>query len=364
MSKILFLCNHFFGLYAYRKELIGKLVKNGHQVFLSIPENEENVYFENLGCEIIPTEVDRRGTNPIKDIKLYRAYKKIIKEIDPDIIFSYTIKSNIYGAMASNKTGHRQVCNITGTGGIFLKKDLFAALGKFLYRISVKKCYKVFFQNNGDKDFFVKNKLVKDNYELIPGSGCNLEENTIHPMPDDETVKFIFIGRVMKLKGIDEYLECAKNIKTKYPNTVFYIAGSHEEDYSGIIAEYRNNGYVEDLGFRKDIRDWIRLCHCTVLPSHGGEGVPNVLLESAAAGRACIGSRVNGTMDVIDDNVTGFLFDAGNADDLAMKIEKFIKLSYNEKSRMGIAGRKKVEEKFDRNIVIEKYIEEVSKVVK
>ena len=149
---------------------------------------------------------------------------------------------------------------------------------------------------------------------MLPGSGCNLEEHTFKPMPEDDVVRFIFIARVMKLKGIDEYLEAAKRIKEKYPNTEFIIAGwNEEEEYKKIVGDYHEQGIVNYIGFRSDLDDWIAKCHCTVLPSHGGEGVPNVLLESAANGRACIGSTINGTMDIIDDGVDGYLFETGNA---------------------------------------------------
>ena len=297
-KKILFLSNHFITLYSFRKELIQRLCEEGHEVYLSLPEDENN-YFTNLGCHIIKTEIDRRGVNPKNDIKLIAFYKKMIPQVNPDIIFSYTIKPNIYGTLVSNKK-YKQVCNITGTGGTFLEDNMVAKICKFLYRISIRKCYKVFFQNTGDRDYFIANNLVFNNYEMLPGSGCNLEEHAYQPMPEDNVTRFIFIGRVMKLKGIDEYLEAAKRIKGKYSNTEFLIAGwNEEEEYKKIVVDYQERGFVNYIGFRDDIGDWIAKCHCTVLPSHGGEGVPNVLLESAATGRACIGSMINGTMDTM-----------------------------------------------------------------
>lgn len=359
-KKVLFLANHFITLFSFRKELIQKLVEEGHEVYLSIPE-DENGYFEDLGCHIIKTEIDRRGVNPKNDLKLIRFYKKMIPEVNPDIIFSYTIKPNIYGCIASGKK-YKQVCNITGTGATFLEDNLVAKICKVLYKISVRKCYKVFFQNTGDRDFFIRNKLVKNNYEMLPGSGCNLEEHAFQPMPEDDIIRFIFIGRVMKLKGIDEYLEAAKIIKKEYPNTEFLIAGwNEEEEYKKIIADYQEQGIVNYIGFRNDIGDWIAKCNCTVLPSHGGEGIPNVLLESAATGRACIGSKINGTMDVIEDGVTGYLFETGNTESLIEKIEKFLDLSAEEKFAMGKAGREKIKSEFDRSIVIKKYCDEVVK---
>lgn len=358
-KRVLFLANHFITLYSFRRELIGKLIDEGHEVYLSLPEDPDNKYFTDLGCKIVVTEIDRRGMNPAKDLKLIALYKKMIPEVDPDIIFSYTIKPNIYGSMASGSR-YRQVCNITGLGGTFLKKGALSTIAAVLYKMSVRHAYKVFFQNSGDRDFFIENGMIGDNWELIPGSGCDIEEHSFCPMPDDGTLRFIFIGRVMRLKGIDEYLQAAKTIKEKYPDTEFIIAGwNEEEEYIKTVADAQARGYVNYIGFRKDIKDWIRRAHCTVLPSHGGEGVPNVLLESAAAGRVCIGSDISGTRDVIDDGVNGWLFEPGSAEALAKLCEKFILLSPEERSAMGKAGREKVVREFDRRIVIEKYMEEV-----
>lgn len=204
--------------------------------------------------------------------------------------------------------------------------------------------------------------MVKNNWAMLPGSGCNLEEHGYSEMPFDETTRFIFIGRLMKLKGISEYLECAKRIKEKYSNVEFLIAGWNEEEkYKSLVEEYQEKGYVNYIGFRNDINDWIKKCHCTVLASHGGEGVPNVLLESAACGRACIGTDTNGINDVIEDGITGYLFNAGDTDGLCLTVEKFLNLSYEEKNAMGAAGRKRIEDIFDRNIVINAYLAEVEK---
>ena len=359
-KRVLFLANHFITLYSFRKELINEMVNQGHELYLSLPKSEENKYFEDLGCHIVETEIDRRGVNPIKDLNLIRFYKKMIPQVNPDIIFSYTIKPNIYGTLASNGK-YRHVCNITGTGATFLKRSIVSSICELLYRVSVKNCYKVFFQNTGDRDFFIKEGLVKDNYAMLPGSGCNLKQHSFLPLPDYNELRFIFIGRVMKLKGIDQYLQAAETIRKKYPNTKFYIAGWNEQpEYMKLVEDAQKSGWVEYIGFRKDIDKWIEKCHCTILPSHGGEGVPNVLLESAAAGRICIGSKINGTIDVIEDGKTGYLFNTGDGEDLARQIERFILLPAEEKAAMGAAGRKKVEREFDRRIVIDAYLNELN----
>jgi galacturonosyltransferase len=362
-KRILFLANHFNTLYAFRRELIRRLVSEGNEVYLSLPESEDNIFFVELGCHVVVTKIDRRGVNPVKDISLLLAYRRILRQVNPDIIFSYTIKPNIYGSLVSNHYGYRQICNITGTGATFLKESLVSKICKFLYKISVKKCHKVFFQNRGDKEFFIKNGLVKDNYAQLPGSGCNINEFCYTPIVNDGIVRFFFIGRVMRLKGIDEFLECAKAIKTKYPNTKFLIAGWNEEEGSKQkVADYQAKGIVQYIGFSKNIKEWISKTQCTVLASHGGEGVPNVVLESAAMGRPCIVSNVNGSVDVVEDGKTGFIFEAGNAKDLIDKVEKFLALSNEQRQEMGFAGREKVEREFDREIVINAYLKELEMI--
>lgn len=360
-KKILILSNHFITLYNFRKELIKKLNDEGHEVYLSMPKSDDNKFFKDMGCNIIETFVDRRGLNPIRDIRLIMTYVKIMKQVKPDIIFSYTIKPNIYGSIASNLTKHKQVNNITGTGSLFLKRNLISGVAKLLYKMSIKKSYKVFFQNSGDKELFVKNNMVKDNYAMLPGSGVNLEQFQVSVLPSDEEINFIFMGRVMALKGIDQYLETAKLVKTEYPNTNFYVAGFIEEaKYKPVIEEHNSKGTIKYIGFQKDIKSWIEKCHCTILPSHGGEGVPNVLLESAAMGRVCIASKINGSKDVIDDGVTGYLFDTGSAEDLTSKVRQLLRLSFEDIVKMGLAGREKVEREFNRQIVIDKYLEEIT----
>lgn len=337
------------------------MVDEGHEVIISIPKDENNSFFSTMGCKIIETSLDRRGINPIKDIGLIYNYINIMKRVRPDIVFSYTIKPNIYGSIASNITKNKQVSNITGTGATFINNNLISRVAKVLYRISIKKSYKVFFQNSGDKDFFVKNKMVKNNYAMLPGSGVNVKQYALSELPSETQTNFIFIGRIMKLKGIDQFLECAKVIKKQYPNTNFYVAGFIEDvRYQDIINDYDQKGIIDYIGFQKDIKSWIQKSHCTILPSHGGEGVPNVLLESAAMGRICISSKINGSKDVIDDGVTGYLFEPGNATDLIKQVEKVIQTNHETRKKMGVAARSKVKKEFDREIVVNYYLKEVA----
>jgi len=251
-KRILILSNHFITLYNFRKELIKRLKDEGHEVFISIPKSDDNNFFKEMGCIIIETSVNRRGINPIEDFGLIMKYVRIMKEVNPDIVFSYTIKPNIYGSIASNITKNKQVNNITGTGSTFLRRNFVSEVAKLLYKMSVKKSYKVFFQNSGDKELFIKNNMVKDNYAMLPGSGVNLEQFQVSGFPSNDEISFIFIGRIMAVKGIDQYLETASVVRKEYPNTTFYVAGFiEEENYNAIINVCDSQGIIKYIGFQK-----------------------------------------------------------------------------------------------------------------
>ncbi|MBQ3223093.1 MAG: glycosyltransferase family 4 protein [Clostridia bacterium] len=364
MKKVLFLANHYLTLYSFRRELIEKLCREGCEVVLSIPADPENEYFRKLGCRIVETEVARRSLNPVKDIRLTLEYIRLLRREKPDVIFSYTIKPNAYGSIASRITGDRQICNITGTGETLRHSAFVRNVVHALYKVSIRHCEKVFFQNTSDRAYFIEHGLVREERtQMLPGSGVNLANFTPAPMPDDGETRFIYIGRVMGLKGIDQFIQAARIVREQRPDAKFFIAGFAEEGrYKELVEKSHAEGLIEYLGFRKDIGEWIKKCHCTILPSHGGEGVPNVLLESAATGRACIASRIPGSIDVVDEGKTGYLFTAGNAEELADRIFRFMSLSCEQKAQMGLAGREKVERCFNRDIVIRAYMDELDKI--
>ena len=363
MKKVLFLANHFVTLYNFRRELIERLVQEGYEVTLSLPESPDNRYFTDLGCRVVETPIARRSRDPFKDLRLLASYARLYREVRPDIAFSYTIKPNIYGSIAARLTGSRQICNITGTGEAFNCGWLLRHTAHFLYRASVRRAEKVFFQNTSDRAYFLSHRLaLAERSALLPGSGVNLEAFPFVPMQEDGESRFIYVGRVVGLKGVDQYVQAARRIRAEYPNTRFYVAGFAEgERYQALMDRAGAEGVIEYLGFRKDIADWIRRCHCTVLPSHGGEGVPNVLLESAATGRVCVASRIPGCTDAVDEGRTGFLFAAGSVDDLTACLRRFLALSPEERAAMGRAGRELVAARFDRRQVIEAYHKEVEK---
>jgi galacturonosyltransferase len=200
---------------------------------------------------------------------------------------------------------------------------------------------------------------------MLPGSGVSLEEHQFTSMQDDESISFLYAGRILASKGIDLYLQIAEILAEKNPRTVFYVAGFIEEQkYVQILDEYHRRGIIRYVGFQNNIAEYIERCQCTILPSISyGEGVPCIVLETAAQGRACIASQISGTIDAIDDGVTGFLFKTGDAEDLLEKIAMFMNLPYDSKAQMGLAARAKMEKEFDREFVIKKYYEAMGEIL-
>lgn len=363
MNKILILANSDEGLYNFRKELLEVLLEQGYEVYISLPSGDKIKQLQQIGCIYIETSVNRRSTNPIIDFNLILNYIKIINNVKPDVVLTYTIKPNIYGSIACRILKVPYINNVTGLGSGFINKLLLTKLLIIMYKISIKKSNIVFFQNSSDMNYMLNHRMVTGKYMLIPGSGVNLDKFEYTPYPPGDKVIFNFIGRVMKDKGIDEFLIAAKTIKQRYSNTHFNIIGFIEPTqahYNQIIAEYETNGYVKYYGFQKDVRQLIIDSHCTIQPSHGGEGMSNVLLESAAVGRALIASDIPGCREVIDNN--GYVFLAGDVYDLIDKIERFIQLPYEQKIQMGKMSRQKVEREFNRQIVINTYMQEINNI--
>lgn len=357
MRKVLILANNDVGIYKFRKELVEELLKK-YEVYISLPYGSFIDTLCEMGCKFINTDIDRRGKNPFSDIKLYNKYKKIIKEIKPDVILTYTIKPNIYGALAS-KGKIKVLSNITGLGSAVENPGIVQKITLTLYKLASKNMTTVFFQNEENKQFFINNNINVKNSILIPGSGVNLNYYTPLEYPNEDTIEFVFISRVMREKGIDQYLDAAKYITSKYPNTRFHICGFCEEEYEGILSDLQDKNIIKYHGLVEDVREVLKNVHCTVHPTYYPEGMSNVLLESCASARPIITTNRSGCKEIVDDDVNGFIVNQKDSNDLVNKIRQFIELSYEDKKQMGVNARKKVEKEFDRNIVIRKYMEEI-----
>ncbi|EGC04381.1 glycosyltransferase family 4 protein [Ruminococcus albus] len=359
-KTILIISNVTNGLYMFRRELLERLVKMYNVEILAGDTGRVDV-LETMGCHVTITEIERHGTNPIKELQLIRYYKKKIKEIKPKVVLTYTVKPNIYGGMACACLGVPYVANITGLGTAIEQPGKLQKPLLFLLKRGFRKAQKVFFQNSENMNFLLKHRVISGAYELIPGSGVNLERFPLLDYPQSDTLDFVFISRIMKEKGIDQYIDAAKVIRQKYPNTRFHICGDAGTAYKELLEQMQKDGIVIYHGKISDVPKMHKVSACTIHPTYYPEGMSNVLLESCACGRPIITTDRPGCREIVDDGINGFIVKQQDSQDLIEKIEKFISLSWDERKQMGLAGRAKVEHEFDRRIVVNKYLEEIKR---
>lgn len=361
-GNILVLTNNIGGLHSFRKEVMKAIIDSDYDIYISEPDDDERVkYFEDIGCHIIKTDFNRRGMNPMADFKLMLNYRKMIKHLKPIAVLSYTIKPNIYGGIACRLTGTPQLANVTGLGDAIENGGWLQKLTIGLYKYGIGKAKTVFFQNKANRDFCIQHGIADEKSIVLPGSGVNLSHHTYQEYPADGVIKFLFIARLLKDKGTDEYFDMAQTIKEKYPKTEFQIVGWVEGDYKQQLDNLVKKGIINYLGPTTDVRPYLKEVHCTIMPSYH-EGLSNVNLESAANGRPVITTNVPGCRETVDDGVTGLLCEAKSSECLIAAIEQFLNLSYNQKKNMGVDGRKKVEREFDRQIVVNEYLKAIADV--
>lgn len=362
MSKILIVTNHYITISSFRMEFVCELLRKGDEVTISCLKDPKNKIFLDAGCNVIEVEMSRHGLNPIEDYKLLIQYKKIMKQLKPDIVLGFTIKPNIYGSMAAKSLGIPFVANITGLGTAVENGGIVQKIVVCLYKCAFKKVKTIFFQNEENMQFFVDKNIRADAHKMLPGSGVNLEKFKVLPYPSDEIINFVFISRIMKEKGADLYLEAAEFIKNKYPNTEFHICGFCENNYEEIIEKANAKGTIVYHGLIDDVRDILKVSHCTVHPTYYPEGLSNTLLESCVSGRPIITTDRSGCREVLEDRKNGLLVRQNDVKDLIDKIEKFLSFTHQEKIQMGLNGREKVVREFDRNIVTKAYLNEINDI--
>lgn len=361
-KSILILSNDVDYLYTLRLETIEALLKSGYSVALCAPSNERVAFFEKLGCSFHSVEFTPRGKNPFANLKVLIAYHALVKRLKPDLVLTYTIKSNIYGGLVCRSLKVPQIANMTGLGKALMDENLVQKVVLFLLRVAFKKARTVFLQNERDYQYFIDHKIsTKEQSVLIPGSGVNLDRHPLEPYPEnDGTIRLIYIARIIKDKGIEEMMAAAKEVRKKYPFFSCDLVGFIGEPvYEEPLAAYTASGAGTYLGFQKDIHSLITKSHAVVLPSYHLEGIANVLLEGASAGRPVLSTNHIGCRDTFDDGVSGIMFEPRSTEALVEAIEKFIKLPYEEKIAMGLAGRKKVEREFDRTLIVKAYMKAV-----
>ena len=354
--KILVLTNFDVGLYQFRRELLTRLVKQ-HEVHISLPTGELVPLMQKMGCRFWETPVDRRGINPVTDGKLLLRYMKLLRQVKPDLVITYTIKPNVYGGMACRLLGIPYAANITGLGTAFQKEGALRQLVTVLYRTALKKAKVVFFENAANRDTLVGEKIVAaEKCRVLMGAGVNLVHYAPAAYPTEGNVRFLFIGRVMREKGVEELFSAMKQLRGEGYDCVLDVVGDFEEDYESAIRAHEAAGWLCYHGYKTDVRPFIAQSHCFVLPSYH-EGMANTNLECAAMARPLITSDIPGCREAVEEGVSGLLCVVQDADSLYTEMKRFLMLTAEERAAMGRAGRRRMEEIFDKEKVVDATVE-------
>lgn len=360
VKKIVVAANNSGGLYGFRKELLCDFLKKNVEVVCFTPFDVDVEKLEELGVKLVETPIDRRGLNPIKDILLFFKYLKLIKREKPDLVVTYTIKPNIYASIASKLLHVEYANNITGLGTAFQNDGLLRKIVVALYKIAFSKSKVVFFENIENLNTIVDLGIIdREKACLLNGAGVNLEEfNFVNYPSQSDVTKFLFMGRVMAEKGVNELFEAMQRLYKNGYNFELDVLGNYEEDYENIINKYENDGWLKYHGYQNDVKPFIEKAHCFVLPSWH-EGMANTNLECAAMGRPLITSNIHGCLEAVVENKSGYLCERKNANSLYDCLKKFIELPYDQKVEMGKQSRIHMEEVFDKTKVVDETIKKL-----
>lgn len=364
MTKILFLANKDNVIYNFRKEVVFALLDKGCKVVLSCPYGKKIDFLTERGAQFRDLDIDRRGTSVWNDLKLIKAYYKLIKSEKPDVVLTYTTKCSVFGGLVCRWLKAPYIVNNAGLIETTSYNKVIAIVLNLLYKWGFMGAACMMYQNGRERDFVnnILNKKVC--YRDIPGSGVNLSEFVKKPYPStEEVIRFNYVARIVKFKGIEEFLACAERIKKEYPKTEFVIYGDFDDDsYRGKIQQLVKDGIVKYGGIQLDMKPCIEKAHAVIHSSYY-EGITNVILEHAAIGRPAIVSDIPGCREAIDTGISGYSFPLQDVDSLVNKVKQFIELPYKAKMEMGKRARLKMEREFDRNIVINIYLEEIDRIL-
>lgn len=350
--QILILANHSGGLYDFRKDLIAAL-KQHAEVSVAVPRNDRWDELQALADRVIELPIDRRGMNPARDAKLLGQYRAILKQLRPDLVLTYTIKPNIYGGLACRELHIPYAVNITGLGSAIENGGWLKRFVLTLYKPVLAVAKVVFFENAGNRDTLAATGVVPRGRDVVlHGAGVNLEDYPCQPYPQERTVRFLFVGRVMHEKGVDELFSAARRLKHAYGDGVeFHIVGSFEEGYKPLMGELEQTGVVKYHGYQSDMKRFYAMADCVVLPSYH-EGMSNVLLEAAASGRPLITSDIPGCREAVEPGVSGYLCPARDADALYAAMRQFLELPPTQRAAMGAASHDWIARNFDKKAVV------------
>lgn len=358
---VLITVNATWNIWNFRRSLVASLIHEGHRVTVLAPPDARVADLEAAGCRVLPLKMDVRGLNPMADVALLRRFRAIFRRERPDVVLGFTIKNNIFGAMAARSAGVPFVPNVTGLGTAFLSGGMLQRVAEMLYRQAFRKVAVVFFQNDEDRTLFLRRGLVRAGQaRLLPGSGIDLAHFAAAPMrADAEAPIFLMVARLLRDKGVLEFVEAARHIKAQAPQARFQLLGPAEAEnrtairmaeVEGWVAE----GVVEYLGTEEDVRPFLRAASCVVLPSYR-EGAPRTLIEASAMARPVIATDVPGCRAVVEADVTGFFCLPRDAESLAMAMRRFLDLEPEARAAMGAAARRKMEAEYDEALVLAAY---------
>ncbi|MDP4148774.1 MAG: glycosyltransferase family 4 protein [Bacteroidota bacterium] len=359
-NSIAFVANTSWSIYKFRLYLIKKLLAYGYRIFVLAPRDAYTAHFESLGGLTYIELLKFRGKSmsPFAALALYRELLRHYRRIQPDLIFHYTIKANIFGSWAAARTRRPSISVITGLGYVFAGDGLLKAAAKLLYRRSLRKNAEVWFLNADDREVFLRENLVRSERSFIlPGEGVDTELFSPSPFKAGEgPIRFLLIGRVIRHKGIYEYVQAADILRSEGMNVQcsllgFFDAGNPVAISERQVDQWVQRGSIRYLGSTDDVAPYIAGADCVVLPSYR-EGMPLSLLEGASMGKALIATDTAGCREVVREGSNGYLCRLKDGEDLAEKMKKYVSLPPEEKTRMGMAGRERVKAKYEREIVV------------
>jgi len=369
-KTIAIVINTSWNIFNFRVGLLKALQSQGYKIIAIAPRDEYSSKLEAFGFEYHEIKMNNKGTNPVEDAKLVYDFYKLYKQVAPDVILQYTIKPNIYGSTAAGILRIPVISNISGLGTVFLNDSFSSKIARMLYKIALKIPKKVFYQNTHDRELFIESKLVKEaKTDLLPGSGIDTEKfkPIEKKLSKDDTLRFLFIARLVKDKGLIEYVDAARKFKNNQ-KVEFCILGAYYPGNPTAITEnemlaWEREGIVKYIGISDDVMSVIAEYDCIVLPSYR-EGLSRVLLEAASMAKPIITTNVPGCKEVVDDGVNGYLCDVKDADSLSEQMKKMILLTKEQHRGMGKKGREKVIAEFDEKLVIDKYKQAISELTK
>jgi glycosyltransferase involved in cell wall biosynthesis len=371
--KIALVANSTWNIYNFRQNVINKLLSEGHEVTVIAPIDEYLDYkdkYSNVKHFGLKT-LGRDSTNPFRDLLLILELIRRYSQVKPDLVIHYTNKPNIYGAIAARIKKIDSVAIVTGLGYPFIHKGFIQNITSFLYKYTSKFHKKIIFENIADRELFEKKNIISKG-KGISIKGCGVDINYFKPNSNgqvsSDSIIFTFIGRLLYDKGITEFVEAAKIIRSKNKNIKFWVVGDLDPGNPAAIdknqlAEWVNKEYIEYQGFHRDVRKYIKQSDCIVLPSYR-EAIPRTITEGMAMGKPVISTDVAGCREAIVEDHNGYLVKVKSEVSLAKALQKFIELDPVRKKEMGDNGREKVLNEFDDRKIANQIYEIISNLDK